>query len=254
MTSIVAIRCRDGVVVGADSSATLGDGGQVRTIEQLTERKIEIVGEQVIVAGTGYIGHGQRFCAVVRRLWDDKAFIGKPEIEIGKMLSSEGLKDFAQTHIQQIAYSVFVTYVAEDKPCLCELPGGQAAFQPEIKDPEDLWFASMGSGQQITDPFLALFKEIFWKDGPPNVQGGIFMAMWALRHACEVNPGGIKGPNRIAILAREKGKLRARMLGDDELAEHGNMVNEATRHIASFKDVVEGKAGTSDVPQPPSKA
>jgi 20S proteasome alpha/beta subunit len=57
MTSIVAIRCKDGVVMGADSSATFGDGGHVRTIEQLTDRKIEIVGNttKLIIAGTGYI-------------------------------------------------------------------------------------------------------------------------------------------------------------------------------------------------------
>jgi 20S proteasome alpha/beta subunit len=44
MTSLVAIRCKDGVVIGSDSSATFGDGSYVRTIEQTTDRKIEIVG------------------------------------------------------------------------------------------------------------------------------------------------------------------------------------------------------------------
>jgi 20S proteasome alpha/beta subunit len=68
MTAIVGIRCKDGVVIGADSSATFTDGGQVRTIEQPTEKKIEIIGDKVIVAGTGSVGHGQRFCAVVRKL------------------------------------------------------------------------------------------------------------------------------------------------------------------------------------------
>lgn len=192
MTSIVSIRCKDGVVVGADSSATFGDGGAVRTIEQPTERKIEIIGDQIIIAGTGFVGHAQRFCEVVRRLYGDKAFQDRSDIEIGKMLSSEGIKDFTQTHIAQIAYSAFVAYPAKNQPCVCELIGGQSAFQPEIKHPNDLWFTSAGSGQPITDPFLALFRQVFWHDGPPNLQGGIFTALWALRHACEVNPGGIK--------------------------------------------------------------
>ena len=125
------------------------------------------------------------------------------------------------------------------------------AFQPEIKDLGDLWFTSAGSGQHITDSFLALFKEIFWKDGPPNVRGGIFTALWALRHACEVNPGGIKGPVRLAVLAREKGKLRARRLDKDQIAEHENVVTAATEHMRGFLDVLEGRTEASDLPQPP---
>ena len=48
----------------------------------------------------------------------------------------------------------------------------------------------MGSGQPITDPFLALMRSIFWGDGLPTVQDGTFAVTWALEHAIEVNPGG----------------------------------------------------------------
>jgi hypothetical protein len=65
-----------------------------------------------------------------------------------------------------------------------------------------------------------------------------------------VNPGGINAPVKISILARDKGKLKARMLEDAELAEHQNMVAEATEHMASFKDIVEGRGEASDVPMP----
>jgi 20S proteasome alpha/beta subunit len=41
VTAIVGIRCKDGVVIGADSSATFGDGGGNRFIEQSTRKKIE---------------------------------------------------------------------------------------------------------------------------------------------------------------------------------------------------------------------
>jgi hypothetical protein len=123
-------------------------------------------------------------------------------------------------------------------------------FQSEIKKVDDLWFASSGSGQSITDPFLALLRKVFWKDGAPTVQGGIFTALWALQHACEVNPGGINEPIKIATLTRDKGKLRAKILEDVELAEHLNMVAEASRHMASFRDILEGKGKLSDVPIP----
>ena len=78
MTAVVGIRCKDGVVIGADSSATFGDGGGPRgVIEQSTSRKIEIIGESVIVAGTGAVGHMQRFSPVIQGLWNQKAFQGK---------------------------------------------------------------------------------------------------------------------------------------------------------------------------------
>jgi hypothetical protein len=82
------------------------------------------------------------------------------------------------------------------------------------------------------------------------VQGGIFTALWALQHACEVNPGGIKEPIKIGTLSRAKGKLRAKLLDETELAEHLNMVAEATKHMASFRDILEGKSKPSDVPLP----
>jgi hypothetical protein len=249
VTAIVGIRCKDGVVIGADSSATFGDGVGRGVIEQSTSRKIEIIGESVIIAGTGAVGHMQRFSAVVQNLWGQKAFQGKTEIEIGKLLSSGGINDFNQTGaMKNLQFAAMVAYPAIDQPSLCEFPGG--IFQPEIKKVDDLWFASTGSGQSITDPFLALLRKVYWRDEAPALQGGIFTALWALQHACEVNPGGIKEPVTIAVLAREKGKLRARMLDDAELAEHQNMVAEATKHMASFRDILEGKGKPSEVPMP----
>ena len=251
MTAIVGIRCKDGVVIGADSSATFGDGGGNRFIEQSTRKKIEIIGENIIVAGTGSAGHMQRFTAVTQKLWNDKTLSGKSDLEIGKLLSSGGIADFNQTHaMNRLDFAAMVGFPANDQPALCELPGAQLLFQPEIKKVDDLWFASCGSGQPITDPFLALLRKVYWPNETPPLQGGIFMALWALQHACEVNPGGIKEPITIAVLGREKGKLRARMLDEAELAEHLNMVSEATKHMAAFRDIVEGKGKSNDVPMP----
>lgn len=250
MTVLVGIRCKDGVVIGSDSSATFGDGHALRTIEQPTSKKIAVVGNHVIVAGTGYVGHMQRFTTVVQKLWDDKAFQGKTDIEAGKLLSSAGLRDFDSTHTaNRISFAALVALPVGNEPVLCELPGGPAMFQPEIKKVDDLWFASAGSGQAIADPFLALLRKVFWRDGAPPVEEGIFAAVWTLQHACEVNPGGINEPIHVATLSFDKGKLGARMLGEAELAEHRNIVSDATKHMASFKDIIQGKAAAS-VPLP----
>jgi hypothetical protein len=57
MMIIVGTRCKDGVVIGADSSVTFGASPTQR--EQPTDRRIEIVGGEVIVAGTGFVGQQQ---------------------------------------------------------------------------------------------------------------------------------------------------------------------------------------------------
>jgi ATP-dependent protease HslVU (ClpYQ) peptidase subunit len=253
MTAIVGIRCRDVIVIGSDSSATFGDGIGNRFIEQSSSKKIEIIGETLVVAGTGAVGHMQRFSAVVQRCWDKKDFMNKSDLEIGKMLSSQGILDFNQTHaMNNLQFSAMIAYPAADQPALCEFSGGQSLFQPEIKHVDDLWFASAGSGQPITDPFLALLRKAFWSDGAPTVQGGIFTALWALQHACEVNPGGIKEPIKIAKIARMKGKLRASLLDETELAEHLNMVAAATTHMSGFRDILEGNSTRRTFPCRPS--
>src|SRR5882762_8782723 len=89
--------------------------------------------------------------------------------------------------MNNLQFAAMVAYPANDQPSLCELPGGPGIFQPEIKKVDDLWFASTGSGQSITDPFLALLRKVYWRDEAPSLQGGIFTALWALQHACEVS-------------------------------------------------------------------
>jgi opacity protein-like surface antigen len=79
---VTAFVGKDGVVIGADGSATLGDGGMLRIIEQPSSKKIEIIGERMIIAGTGYVGPMQRFASVVKELWNGNAFKGKSDIEV----------------------------------------------------------------------------------------------------------------------------------------------------------------------------
>jgi 20S proteasome alpha/beta subunit len=251
MTVLVGIRCKNGLVIGADSSATFGDGERTRTIEQLTDKKIAIIGENFIVAGTGYVGHHQRFVALINEHYDKGTFLNKPYTEIAKLISNLAINEFASTQSPKQLYSAMVGFSCKSEPYLYEY-SGPASFQPEMKDPNDMWFASMGSGQSIADPFLALFRQIFWQGSLPNLQGGIFTALWALVHACEVNPGGIKEPIHICVIERSGQKFKARKLSEDELLEHRNMVASATSHFAEFKKILSGEISTATPPPNPT--
>ena len=230
MTSVVGVLCKDGVVLGTDSSATL-ESGQVRTIEQPIQ-KLDVIGECVIVAGTGQIGLGQRFCAVVQQAWNNKEFQTTP-IEVGKNLTKLAIKDFAETGAQRGQYGALVAFPAEHKLCLCEF--SVTDFQPEQKT-ERLWYCSMGSAQPITDPFLAFIREVFWDTGLPTVQEAIFAVTWTLDHAISVNPGGVNGPAQIAVLEHgRKTTLMARVLSEEELGEHRQNIEAAKQLLRSLK-------------------
>jgi hypothetical protein len=115
----------------------------------------------------------------------------------------------------------------------------------------------MGSGQPITDPFLAHLCRVFFDGKQPNLQEGIFSAVWALEHAIELNPGGINGPSQLAILTRSAcgGGLSARLLSDDEVSEHLSSVKGAEAHMRGYREILAGnaaKAPSTPAPDPPS--
>jgi 20S proteasome alpha/beta subunit len=247
MTSIVGLHCSDGIVLGTDSAVTFGaSGGQVSTIEQNTTQKLRIIDNRLILAGTGDVGLMQRFHASIDRASKAGEFSPLREpIEFGKALARIGITDFRETHLENANYSALVAGFAGEELFLCELDGG-GGFQPELKEPDDLWYVSSGIGQTITDPFLALMRDVFWQEGPPTLRGGIFTTLWALKHVCKLNVGGISHPIRIAVLSKASGI--AKLLTLEELAEHDNMVEAAMKHFGSFKDILEGLSEAQEVP------
>jgi len=135
-----------------------------------------------------------------------------------------------------------------DKPSLCEF--ASADFQPELKDVNRIWYASMGSAQQITDPFLAFMREVFWSGGPPPVEEATLAVLWTLDHAIALNTGGVNGPARLGVLApAEKGKLAARLLAEAELEEHRQMITEAKTRLAGLRKAIQPANETPEIPK-----
>ena len=219
MTSIVGIYCSDGIVIGTDSSATFSQGN-MRTIEQPLE-KIEIIGENVIVAGTGAVGLGQRFNNIVRVAHSENEF--KDPFTITKKLSRTFLEDANSTHVDlsKLNFGALVAFPSEKGIQLCEFD--PIAFQPELKT------------QMITDPFLGFIRDTYWDEGIPTVNEAIFATAWTLDHAIKVNPGGVNGPVRIATLQRNKYKVEAHLLDDNELQEHRQFIQESKDKLKEMR-------------------
>lgn len=247
MTVLVGILCKDGIVVGADSSATFGPYPGHPTIEQECQ-KVFVVQNRIIIAGTGQVGAGQRFTAAVDTAWQAKKFSGANiQTEFAKTLCKIGVEDFASTQMKQSSFGALVAFPIKNQLSLCEF--AVADFQPELKTPK-MWFSSMGSGQPIMDPFLGMMRRVFFPNDQPTVKEGLFIATWALMHTIELNPGGINGPPQLATLApNAKGEAEAHLLTDDELEEHKNNWQGAEKHLSEYRQKLNATGGDA-VPLP----
>lgn len=246
MTVLVGIKCKDGIVIGSDSSATFG-AGQFSTIEQAT-KKIEVLHNKIIVAGTGQVGLGQRFCDQIEKSFAASAYKGLNGIEMSTKMANLCISDWAQTAATKGQYGALVAYPAKNDIHLCEF--ATQDFQPEHKTTH-MWYASMGGGQLIADPFLGLMRNVFWEDGIPNLQDGIFIATWAIQHAIDVNAGGVGGAIQMAILTNERGNAVARMLTSAELAEHLENVSGAVTYLRSYGKTSPPSVVIPAAPPPP---
>ena len=250
MTALVGIYCKDGVVIGADSAATSSAAGGMRTIEQPV-MKIEIVDERIIIAGTGQIGLGQRFCSRTRDMWRAKKFAAMDAMTTANTMAAAAISDFASTNATRGQYGALVAYPSRGDRNLVEFSIDD--FQPEFKN-SNLWYVSMGSGQTIIDPLLALMREVFWSDGPPSIQDAVFATTWMLDHAVAINPGGVNAPVRLAILEKSKDEWSARLLSDDELLEHRANIDAAKDALRNYKSRMAQGDGAVELPPVPSEA
>lgn len=243
MTAIVGVYCRDGVVIGTDSSTTFTQGA-LHTIEQPSD-KIYIVGDRIIIAGTGQVGLGQRFVNIVQNSWNAKEINGTG-LEVAKRLCIKTVDDFASTGVRGNNYGALVAYPASGKHHLCEF--AITDFQPELKT-ENIWYCSMGSTQAITDTFLAFTRDIFWAEGPPTVADAIFSVTWTLDLAVEINPGGVNAPVRIAVLRNNhKGQLFAELLTEEELGETRQAVQDMKERMQGIMKGYRENPSTAAIP------
>jgi hypothetical protein len=238
MTLLVGIRCTDGVVVAADSAVTFGNS-QFHTVSD-SVCKIQVIDKRLILAGTGQVGLGQRFAEVAQQLWNDPNAKQASPVQIGKAVCTNVFNDFASTGAPKGAFGALLAFPAKGRAELCEF--AVQDLQPELKT-DGMWYASMGSGQLLADPYLRLIRSVFWQDGPPNLVSGKFAATWVLRHAIDGAPAGLGDPITMAVLEKVNGNFEARMLSADELREHHDSVAAATDHFRGFEKLLRGGGG-----------
>src|SRR5690348_9981488 len=208
MTVLVGILCKDGVVIGSDSSATFGSNGQM-TIGQQTVQKVTIIEGKIAYAGTGAVGIAQLIIDSIRRGWGDNTFRGLKTPE--QMMNTVGKRigELIGPYLQTAQIQRHIT--GEASATLCKSLVAMLVnhrfhlFQfdfngaPEMATTQ-LPFIALGSGQLIADPFLALLKRLLWPNSEPTLAEGRLAAVWAIDHVRRTNPGGVGGPIQLATL------------------------------------------------------
>ena len=238
MTLLIGIKCTDGVVIGSDSAVTFADAQGHWTISQFHSKKIEVLDEQIVVAGTGDVGLNQRFIQLVKTNWQNRTNQpGEGAVELGRRISSRTIENFASTGLTPIhEYGRYGALVAVPLGRCGELIEFPFDLQPELKTDEN-WYVSMGSGQAVADPLLGLVRSIFWKEGPPNRQEGIFAVTLVMELAFTMAPAGVSAPIQIATLQPEDDhNFASRRLSEDELTEHRSVAENALTYFRGFKE------------------
>jgi 20S proteasome alpha/beta subunit len=247
VTLIIGVRCTDGVVLAADSAATMGGGG-VTTVQQRTARKLYLCNQNRIIVGVaGYVGLAQRLQAVIEdgfgknhysgrnevavgKMRDDLVGIVKPEWEMGQIVAR------AQGHPGATLYanhSMVVAITLNREPQLISFT---ETCSPEIAT-QGLPFVCIGSGQPRADPFMSFLRRVFWPvNAYPTIPDGILSAYWTLRHVIEIDPGGVGGDCQLVVLEKAGSEFKARELSHAELETHEESRKGFEEEIKKWRD------------------
>lgn len=239
MTVLVGVKCTDGVIIGADSAATSAAGNQ-HLLKTDTD-KISIIDGQVILAGTGAMGLGQRFQAIVADAVSQN-ILAQPCIRFSCALATAGLNDFRQTGAGAGQYGALFAAYADNGPQLIEFAATD--FQPEMKTAKTN-FVAMGSGQTLAEPFMAFVSRVLWKGTTPDVKTALFGVWWALNHTLTCAPGFVGPPISIAVL-EDVGGWKSRLISSEELGEQSEHIKEIEHRIASYSlDLLAGETAAA---------
>jgi Proteasome subunit len=234
LTIIVGVKCTDGIVIGADSVATSAAG--ITNIMQIESNdKIRIFDSSVIFATTGAVGYTQRLHLQVEAAISGKVFKNFKHDRLTQHIASKFIADLQSSMAPNfpqfggIGFGALMAAIIDGDPCLVEFATNN--FQPEYKE-KKCFFASMGSGQPLADPFMAFVSRVLWKNALPDVKIGRFGLYWVLDHTLKHAPGLVGPPIRLATLNKRN---------DAWIASESDDYQEAQQFIAS----IEARIGAS---------
>lgn len=265
MTLIVGLIAKDGVVIGADSAATLGPGFGMRTIAEHSVQKIHNIHGRVLLATSGPVGLSYIFASILAPLVQKNEFTRKyTDVDMAQSIrdciydawkdaiekSNFGAQKLNDGHLLEngrLTAVVGFKYHEDKKFGLAEF---MADGTYEVKRAA-LPFVSIGSGQMTADPFLSYTVKLVKENGELTLERATLAAVWTLQHAIDCTAGGLAEPIHISrIEGQAAGGLVAKDFTEGEVGEVVQMVTEVEGKIA--KTVTEIASAVKAPPTPPA--
>jgi len=254
----VGIKCSDGVVIGADSAATLGTAFGENTVIQPVS-KLHVLQDRMICALSGPVGLDQLYSARIEDLWKNNQLGHGITLPHAMRLIRDAIAADANVVIQGAAASApfmgnasrlsAVSYTLIALPVAGKSELIQCNYQGSPEATVDIPYVTIGSGQHLADPFLAFIRRIFWPEGLLKLSEGVFATVWTLQHAISVTPGGVGPPIRIATLSFNGQTPVARAWRNDEVDEHLQHVNDLENYIGDFSKATMASPPPPEPPQ-----
>jgi hypothetical protein len=230
MTVAIGFLCHDGVVIGADSMLTSTIGGMA--VGHHKGQKVHLLSGEQVFAFAGDQGQASRLQFLADGFYQ-RSDSATHAIHFPLSLTKAVIEQFHQTGIgNQINLNALLGFVHGGYHHLCAFEG---VVQPRLLDSAHFYVA-LGNGKLSADPFLRFLVDIFCANGPPSVAEAIFLTAWAIKHVCNVNPGGVAPPTRIAVMELKNSNFYcSRTLSANEVDDQGERIESAMKALTEWR-------------------
>jgi 20S proteasome alpha/beta subunit len=219
VTVIVALRCPTGIVLATDSQATTQMLGGIPM--KLPTRKIERLGPNVVYAGTGGQGAGQRI----------QAALAPYEAQIGAATTSIEIARIVTTVVNPIQKAILDEWVQlpNSQPemwggIFCGTsPDGLWIFEIDIQGPWQFHnvFTATGSGHAVAH--AALMNVMHFDVANQSLEANKAIAYRAIETTCTSSAWGVGLPVQLAVV--KPNEINFISSGDDAHTELSDLVN-----------------------------
>jgi|GEM_PF-2506334 hypothetical protein len=196
MGLVVGLVCRDGVVIGSDSSRPHLAGETPDPYGPV--QKTHVIGGDVLLGSTGNVGFAQRLEMVLRELREDSRFPEWDHFVIARSVVADAWKEFQATRSDLAGFGALMGFRCITGVHLCELRAGD--LQPEFKGPPG-WFTALGPARATANSLIGLLQRTVFQARQPQLAEGVLLTVWALEHARQLHPDRIRPPFHVALLA-----------------------------------------------------
>jgi len=261
MTLIVGVKCEDGIVLGADSSATLGVPLGQLTIRQDTSDKLHIAHNRIVLGVSGPVALSQSYSdeidAYLSRHGNKVHWktVQEAKTELSGLFWKHAGVAWERARVAvgvvgqpatvECNHSTAVAFAIGNTPHLVQ-------FSPQCQPEEvtrELPFAALGSGQPSADVFLAFIRRIFWPS-EPSLGDGQLATIWTLDEVIKQIPGFVGGKIQVAVLKEDTShNWKCSKLSEDEINTHREMIQNIENEMPKAANVTMiGPAPTPPTP------